>query len=140
MDNAQLLLGLAVALILWPFGRQIGFFGLVGGVQFLGQFLGLILMGASLTFRYKGFHPRSLAPSLLRFGLATVVVLAASSAALYLRFSWGFNPRIIDTIRLVTAGGICMLLAVPALVFTGSVSRSEARTMLNTVSRKFSSA
>ncbi len=59
MDNAQLLLGLAVALILWPFGRKIGFFGLVGGVQFFGQFLGLILMGLSLTFRYKGFHPRN---------------------------------------------------------------------------------
>ncbi|MFZ0631610.1 MAG: lipopolysaccharide biosynthesis protein [Acidobacteriaceae bacterium] len=140
MDNAQLLLGLAVALILWPFGREIGFFGLVGGMQFLGQFLGLILMGVSLTFRYKGFHPRSLAPSLLRFGLATAVVLAASSAPLYLRFSWGFNPRIEDTIRLLTAGTIGLLIALPALIVTGSVSRSEARTMLNTVSRKFSSA
>ncbi len=58
---------------------------------------------------------------------------------LYLHFSWGLTPRILDTIRLLTAGGISLLVAVPALVFTGSVSRSEARTMLNTVSRKFSS-
>ncbi len=137
MDNAQLLLGLTVALILWPFATKIGFYGLVGGVQMVGQFLGLIVMGVSLTYRYKGFHAISLAPTLLRFAIATAVMLGASAVALYFRSPWGFNPRVLDTIRLLTAGGIGLLVAVPALIFTGSVSRSEARTMLNTVSRKF---
>jgi hypothetical protein len=65
------------------------------------------------------------------------VILAASAVALYFRSPWEFNPRVLDTIRVLTAGGISLLVAVPALIFTGSVSRSEARTMLNTVSRKF---
>jgi O-antigen/teichoic acid export membrane protein len=139
MDNAQLLLGLGIALALWPFALKIGFFGLVGGVQVVGQLMGLILISVSLTFRFKGFDPRVLAPTLLRFCVAAAVILGASVIALYLKMSWGFNPRVLDTIRLMTAAVISLLVAVPALLFTGSVSRSEARTMLNTVSRKFAS-
>ncbi|HEX4310729.1 MAG TPA: oligosaccharide flippase family protein [Acidobacteriaceae bacterium] len=137
MDNAQLLLGLGVALLLWPFGHRIGFYGMVGGVQFVGQFLGLILMSLSLTSRFKGFHPRILAPNLLRFCVAAAVILSASVIALYLGVHWGINHRVLETIRLATAALISLLVAVPALLVTGSISRSEARTMLNTVSRKF---
>jgi O-antigen/teichoic acid export membrane protein len=137
MDNAQLLLGLGVAFLLWPFGPKIGFFGMVGGVQFVGQFLGLMLMGLSLTSRFKGFHASTLAPTLLRFCVAAAVILGASVVALYLKVSWGINPRLLGTIQLIIAAVISLLVAVPALLFTGSVSRSEARTILNTVSRKF---
>jgi len=139
MDNAQLLLGLGVAFILCPFAHKIGFFGMVGGVNFLGQFLGLILMSLSLTSRFKGFHASTLAPNLLRFCVATAVILGASAVALYLNLSWGINPRVLDMIRIMTAAAISLLVAVPALLFTGSLSRLEARTMLNTVSRKFAS-
>ena len=140
MDNAQLLLGLGVALLLWPFGPKIGFFGMVGGVNVLGQLLGLILMALSLTSRFKGFHASTLAPTLLRFCIAAAVILGASVAALYLKLSWGMNPRALDTIQLLTASAISLLVTLPALLFTGSISRSEARAMLNTVSRKFASA
>ncbi|MGA7521080.1 MAG: oligosaccharide flippase family protein [Acidobacteriaceae bacterium] len=139
MDNAQLLLGLGISFALWPFSAKIGFFGVVGGMQFVGQFLGLILMGLSLSSRFKGFSASILAPTLLRFCIAAAVILGASVVALYLKVSWGISPRILDTIRLATAAGISLLVTVPALLFTGSVSRSEARTMLNTVSRKFAS-
>jgi hypothetical protein len=139
MDNAQLLLGLGVAFVLWPFAPKIGFFGMVGGVNFLGQFLGLILMSLSLASRFKGFNPRALAPTLLRFCVATAVILGASVIARYMGASWEINPRVLDTIRIMTAAAISLLVAVPALLFTGSVSRLEARTMLNTVSRKFAS-
>ena len=137
MDNPQLLLGLGVSLILWPFGPKIGFYGMVGGVQFLGQFLGLLLMSLSLTSRFKGFRASTLAPTLLRFCVAAAVILGASVASLYLNFSWGINPRALDMIQLVTAGVISLLVAVPALLVTGSISRSEARSLLNTISRKF---
>jgi len=137
MDNAQLLLGLGVSLVLWPFGTKIGFFWMVGGVQLVGQFLGLILMSLSLASRFKGFTPRILAPDFIRFCVATAVMLGASAVVLYLGFSWGINLRALDTIRLITAAVISLLVAVPALLVTGSVSRSEVRTMLQTVSRKF---
>jgi hypothetical protein len=140
MDNAQLLLGLGVAFLLWPFGRKIGFFGMVGGVQFLGQLLGLILMSLSLASRFKGFNPRALTRPLLRFCAAAAVIVGASVVTSYVGLSWEINARALDTIRLMTAALISLLVAVPALLFTGSVSRSEARTMLNTVSRKFASA
>lgn len=139
MDNAQLLLGLGVALVLWPFGPKIGFLGMVGGVHFLGQFLGLILMSLSLTARFKGFNPGTLAPDFLRFCVATGVILSASVLSFYLGLSWGINLRVLETIRLVTAAVISLLVAMPALLVTGSISRSEARMMLNTVSRRFAS-
>lgn len=139
MDNAQLLLGLSVAFLLWPIGPKIGFYALVGGMQLLGQFLGLILISLSLTFRYKGFHPRALTAPLLRFCLAGTVILGASAAALYLKFSWDMNLRVFESIQLLVATAIGLSVAMPALIFTGSVSRSEARTMLHTVSRKFAS-
>ena len=139
MDNAQLLLGLGVAFVLCPFAPKIGFFGLVGGVNVLGQFLGLILMSLSLASRFKGFNLRALAPTLLRFLVATAVILGASVVAGYMGSSWVINPRVLDMIRITTAAAISLLVAVPALLFTGSVSRLEARTMLNTVSRKFAS-
>jgi len=139
MDNAQLLLGLGVTFLFWPFGHKIGFFGMIAGVRFLGQFWGMILMSLSLTSRFKGFHPRALTPTFLRFCVAAAVILGASAVALHLRLSWGINPRVLDTIRILTAAVISLLVAVPALLFTGSVSRSEARMMLNTVSRKFAS-
>lgn len=137
MDNAQLLLGLAVAFALTPFGHKIGFYGMVGGVQFLGQLLGLILIAVTLTSRFKGFTPRALAPNFLRFCLATGVILSASLVAFYLGLSWGMNLRVLETIRLVTAAVISLLVAMPALLVTGSISRAEARMMLNTVSRRF---
>ena len=139
MDNAQLLLGLGVAILLWPFGPKIGFFGMVGGVQFLGQFLGLVLMSLSLAFRFKGFNPRVLASPLFRFCAAAAVIVGASIVTSYIGLSWEINPRVLDTIRLVTAAVISLLVAVPALLLTGSVSSSEARTMLNALSRKFAS-
>jgi O-antigen/teichoic acid export membrane protein len=137
MDNAQLLLGLAVAFVFVPFGHKIGYLLLVGGVQFLGQLLGLILMSLSLAPRFKGFRLRILAPDLLRFSVAAAVILGASVVASYVGLSWEINPRVVETIRLLTACVISLLVAVPALLFTGSISRSEAQTMLNTVSRKF---
>lgn len=137
MDNAQLLLGLGVSLVLWPFGPKLGFFGMVGGVQFLGQFLGLILMSLSLTSRFKGFHASTLAPTLLRFCVAAAVILGTSIIALYLKLSWGISPRVLDTIQLITAAVISLVVTVPALLVTGSISRTEARVMLNTISRKF---
>lgn len=139
MDNAQLLLALGVTFLLWPFGHKIGFFGMIGGVRCLGQFLGLVLMSLSLTSRFKGFHLRALTPTFLRFCVAAAVILGASAVALHLRLSWGINPRVLDMIRILTAAVISLLVAVPALLLTGSVSRSEARMMLNTVSRKVAS-
>ena len=139
MDNAQLLLGLGVAFLFWPFGPRIGFFGIVIGMQTLGQFLGLILISLSLTSRFKEFSPRTLAGPLLRFCVAAAVIFGISVAALYLNFSWDIAPRILETIRLLTATIICLMVALPALLFTGAVSRSEARTMLNAVSQRFAS-
>ena len=139
MDNAQLLLGLGVTFLLWPFGHKIGFYGIIGGVRFVGQFLGLILMSLSLTSRFKGFHLRALTPTCLRFCAAAAMILGASAVALNVSLSSGISPRILDMIRLLTGAMISLLVAVPALIFTGSVSRSEARMMLNTVSRKFAS-
>jgi len=112
---------------------------MVGGVNVLGQFLGLILMSLSLASRFKGFNLRALAPTLLRFCVATAVILGASVIARYMGSSWEINPRVLDTIRIMTAAAISLLVAVPALLFTGSISRLEARTMLNTVSRRFAS-
>lgn len=139
MDNAQLLLGLSVALVLWHFGPKIGFFGMVAGMQVLAQFLGLVLMSLSLTSRFKGFHPRVLVRNLLRFCAATAVIVGASVVGRYVGLSWEINPRVLDTIRVMTAAVISLLVAAPALLFTGSVSRSEARAMLNVVCRKFAS-
>jgi len=139
MDNAQLLLGLGVAFALWPFGPNIGFYGMLGGVQVLGQLLGLILMSLSLASRYKGFRTRILAPTLLRFCIAAAIILGASVIALWLQLSWSASPRVLDMIRLATAAVISLLVALPALLLTGSVSRSEARSLSSALTRKFAS-
>ena len=139
MDNAQLIVALAVAFIVAPLGTRIGFFGMVGGVMVLGQFLGLILMCVTLATRLKGFNLRVLAPDFAKFVLATAVILGASVAASYLGLPWEINPRILETIRLLTAAVIGLCVAGPALLFTGSISRSEARMVLNTVWRRSAS-
>lgn len=139
MDNAQLILTLAVALVFWPFATQVGFYGTVAGMAVVGQFLGLIVMCVSLTYRIKGFDAWMLAPNLARFFVATAVILGASIVASYLGLHWEMNTRVLETIRLAVATVICLLVAGPALLLTGSISRSEARMMLNTVSRKFAS-
>ena len=136
MDNAQLILGLVLAFLLWPFGPKIGFYGMVGGVNFVGQLIGLLFMSMSLTSRFKGFHALALATILLRFCVAAGIILGASALALYVNFSWEVTPRLHDTIQLIAAATISLLLTVPALLFTGSVTRSEARTMLSNVSQK----
>lgn len=139
MDNAQLLLELAVAFLLWPFARKLGFFGMVGGVQFIGQLLGLILMTLSLASRFNGLNVGVLVRILLRFCIAAAAILCASFAAVYLKVSWGMTPRAFDTIQLITAAVISLTITVPVLCFTGSVSRSEARALLGTLVRKFAS-
>ncbi len=140
MDNAQLIVALAVSFIVAPLGPRIGFFGMVGGVMVLGQFLGLILMCAALTTRLKGFNLRVLGPDLAKFFLAAAVILGASVLASYLGLPWKINARVLETIRLLSAAVIGLCVAGPALLFTGSISRSEARMMLNTVWRKSASA
>ena len=136
MDNAQLIVALAVASCVAPFGPRIGFFGMVGGVLVLGQFLGLILMCVALTTRLNGFNLRVLAPDVARFLAATAVILGASVAASYLGLPWKINARALETIHLSLATVISLSVAGPVLLLTGSISRSEARMMLSTVWRK----
>ena len=140
MDNAQLLLGLAVAFILSPFGPRIGFFAMVAGVSVLGQFLGLVLMCLTMRSRYKGFSLAALAPNLARFCVATAVILGVSLAASYLDLPWNINARVLETIRLLIATLISLLVAGPALLLTGSLSGSEMRMMFSTLWRRSASA
>ena len=136
MDNVQLILALAVAFALSPLAPHIGFLPVVGGVAFGGQFLGLIVMGMSLTYRFKGFHAWVLAPNLIRFCVATLAMLAASIVASYIGVHSHINSRTLATVHLFAATAICLLVAGPALLLTGSISRNEARMMWNTISRK----
>jgi O-antigen/teichoic acid export membrane protein len=136
MDNAQLIVALVVAFIVAPLGPRIGFFGMVGGVMVLGQFLGLILMCAALATRLKGFNLLVLAPNLAKFFLATAVIVGASVVACYLGLSWKISTRALETIQLLLATVISLSVAGPVLLLTGSISRSEARMMLNTFWRR----
>jgi O-antigen/teichoic acid export membrane protein len=139
MDNAQVILSLAVALVCWPFAARLGFHGIVSGMAVAGQFLGLIVMCASLTHRIKGFDAWVLAPNLVRFFVATAVILGASIVTSYLGLHWKMNTRVFETIRLAITTVIYLLVAGPALILTGSISRSEVRMMLHAVSRRFAS-
>lgn len=139
MDNAQLILALVVALVFWCLATKVGFYGLVGGVTVVGQLLGMILMSVALTYRIKGFDAWALAPHLARFFVAAAVILGASIVASYLGLHWKMDTRVLESIRLAVASVICLLVALPALLLTGSISRSEARMMLNMVSRRFAS-
>jgi O-antigen/teichoic acid export membrane protein len=133
LDNAQLFLTIATAVVILPFVPKLGFFGVIAGVGVLGQFFGLVLIAASFTTRFQGFNPRVLAPDLIRFSIATAVILGASVAAAYITVPWEMSARLLETLRLVTASLICLLVAMPALLLTGSISRSEARTLLSAV-------
>lgn len=140
MDNAQLILALAIALVLSPFGAKIGFLGMVFGVSVVGQFLGLVLMIFALTKEFKGFSVRLLAPNFLRFLLATSLIIGVSIAAIYLRLPGDVAPRLLETFRIAVSTIICLSVAGPALILTGSVSRSEVRLLIDSVMRKGASA
>lgn len=136
MDNLQLILMLIIALALSPFGRELGFFGMISGIAVLGQFLGLILICMTLTKRFQGFSPRILAPDLIKCFAATATILGASLLASYLGIPWKVNTRLLDVIKLLTAIVVGLGVAGPALMLTGSVSRTEAHTMLHAVWRR----
>ena len=133
MDNAQLLSMLLILGCVCAFGKQLGLIGMVAGAV-LAQAIGMVLMWLTLTVIFQGLTVRTLMPQFLRFAAATAAILAAAALASQIGAPWSASARTLATIRLGAVSLVSMAAAVPALLLTGSVSWSEARTILDTLS------
>jgi O-antigen/teichoic acid export membrane protein len=132
MDNVQLLSMLLVLTLVCAFARQLGLLGMIAGTVFA-QLGGMVLMWLTLTATFQGFTVRSLAPQILKFVVATTAILAAAVIVAHVGAPWNTGARFLAAIRLGAVTLVSLAVAGPALLLTGSVSRSEARTLLDTL-------
>jgi len=132
MDNVQLVSMIMVLLCFCLFARQIGFLGIATGAMFA-QIVGMLVIWRSLSRTFRGFRARTLMPDLLRLVAATAVTLAAAAMVAHVGAPWGASARFLAVIRLGAVSLVALAVAGPALLLTGSVSRTEARTILDTL-------
>jgi O-antigen/teichoic acid export membrane protein len=129
MDNVQLVSMLLILMSACAFARQLGLFGVLTGAA-LSQLVGTVLMWRTLAASVQGLAANMLLPKMLKFLAATAAILAAAALVAHVGIPWSMSTRCLTAVRLGAVSLVSLAAAGPALMLTGSVSRSEARAVL----------
>jgi O-antigen/teichoic acid export membrane protein len=132
MDNVQLISMILVLFCFCLIAGRIGFLGIVAGPM-LAQILGLAVIWRTLAKAFWGFKARVLLPELWRLVSATAITIAAASLAAHVGAQWSASARYLAVLRLGAVSLVALAVSGPALLLTGAVTRSEARTILGTL-------
>jgi O-antigen/teichoic acid export membrane protein len=130
LDNVVQVVRTLCLMIVVAVSRKLGFQGLLVGVA-LTEFVGMSVMLYGLTFTFDGFRVKSLLPNVLRLGTAAVLILASGIITAHVPLFEQLGTRLNATVRLIQACIGCLLLALPSLAFTGSITREEGKALFS---------
>jgi O-antigen/teichoic acid export membrane protein len=129
LDNIRQVLRIAILFAITIFARQLGFFGVLGGLAFT-ELTGIIFMTYAIAKTFTGFHLRDLVPDGIRLTLASIAILAAGELAHHIPLPHLANARLVAAAQLTMICLGCLIAAWPALVLTNAVSNGERQALL----------
>jgi len=132
LDNIRQILRIVILLFVALLGTRIGFYGVLTGLA-VAELAGVIFMFFAMSATFRGSNPKVIAPDTLRLAIATAAVIAGGFVAAMFPIPWTTSARLDATVKLGEIGIVCLLMAWPALLLTGTLSTEERSMFLNTL-------
>lgn len=130
-DNARQLVRIGCILCVAAAARRIGFDWVLAGMA-MGEFLGLVVMGAALRRAFDFLPIAELVTDFLR-AAASAGCLALVCIAVCLIPIPNMGPRAVATVSLAAASLVALACAFPLVRVTGMVTREERKAFSKTV-------
>jgi O-antigen/teichoic acid export membrane protein len=132
-DNLKQLLRIAVLLTIAWFARELGFYGVLGGLA-VAEFAGMLFMFYVINQTFHFINVKAIVHDGIRIGATTVLVLAL---ALLLDRLISAPPQVVGRwlalFRLAKVSLVCLFAIWPISVLTGSVTKTESKALMGAV-------
>ena len=129
-DNLRQVLRILIILTIVAFARQLGFYGVLGGLA-ASECAGMLFMVFALIRTFHLFRAKALLPDMVRLSAAAILMLGAGALVSQVPLPIELNGRLGATVKLVEILGGCALVAWPVLAQTGAVTAAEGTALLH---------
>jgi O-antigen/teichoic acid export membrane protein len=126
MDNVRQAIRIVILLVIGLLGGYLGLKGILAGLAFA-ELCGMVFMFLALRHAFRWFSPSLLFADALKLTGVAIATAFLSASVLYLPIPWVASERAVAVIRTCAVGGLTALAAIPLLLLTGALSRSELR-------------
>ena len=124
MDNIRQVIRIVLILVIGSLGGYLGLRGILVGLAFT-EFSGMVFMFFALTHAFSWFRARLLLPDAVKLTAVAIATAFLSLLIAYVPIPWLVGERAIAAARTCAIGGVTVLAAIPLLLVTGALSRSE---------------
>lgn len=128
LDNILQVLRSAALLCIVLLSRRLGFLGLLAGTA-VTEFLGMCFMLVALGRTFDLFRAKVLIPDTARIIVASGVILGTGALVSYIPIPLDVSARVLSILKLGQICCGCLLVAWPALAYTGSMTPAESKTL-----------
>jgi O-antigen/teichoic acid export membrane protein len=129
LDNLRQVLVIVALLAATTFTRQLGFYGVLGGLA-LAEFIGMLFMVYAVAKTFPLFHLATLLSDVRKAALAAIGVLAVGVCASFIPLPI-FEPRLLGAAHVMVILVACGLVLWPFLRLSKLTTREDGRTVLN---------
>lgn len=130
MDNIRQTIRIVILLVIGLLGKHLGLMGILGGLAFA-ELSGMVFMFFTLTHAFHWFKSRILLPDALKMTAAAIATALLSLLVVYLPVPWLAGERAVALVRVCGIGVLTLVAAVPLLLRTGALSRTELHVILD---------
>jgi O-antigen/teichoic acid export membrane protein len=129
LDNIRQVVRILVILLVAFYAQWLGFYGVLGGMA-AAEGLGMFFMLFALTRTFENFRARALLPDALRVIFAAALILGAGAVVSCALPFTGSEDRTTAILRLSEISLACLLVAWPVVLWTGSLTATDAGALL----------
>jgi len=130
MDNIRQALRIVILLVIGFLGNYLGLKGILAGLAFA-ELSGMVFMFFVLDHAFPGFKARILLPDTFRLTGAAIATALMATLIVYLPIPWLAGERSVALVRVCMIGALTLAAAVPLLLRTGALSRTELHAILD---------
>jgi O-antigen/teichoic acid export membrane protein len=130
MDNIRQAIRIAILLVIGLLGKHLGLTGILAGLA-LTELIGVIFMFFVFTHPFNWFRSRILLPDALKLIAAAMTTALLSLIVVYLPIPWLAGERAVAAVRVCGIAVLTLVAAVPVLLRTGALSRTELHAILD---------
>jgi len=126
MDNIRQVIRIVILLVNGFLGGYLGLNGILAGLAFA-ELCGMVFMFLALHHAFHWFSPRLLFGDALKLTAVAIGTAFLSASVLYLPIPWIASQRLLATVQTCAIGVVTVIAAIPLLLLTGALTRSELR-------------
>jgi hypothetical protein len=137
LDNIRQVLRIVLIVGVVVLAPKLGFVGVLAGLAGC-ELLGMVFMLGALAKTFDVFRARAVLPGTVRLSVAAALIFTAGVAASYIPLPGYQTGRLFATLKLLEAGVVCLIVAWPLLMQTGSVTAAEKEALITSFFPKVS--